>query len=100
MSDSALGASDIFYFNSNIGDFGNQNYVMDFQQDMDLIDLVAAEGLSLSDLTITTVDSTQILGGTDTQIYVTGDAANVVTLVGFDNTVTPLTQDDFVNLMA
>jgi hypothetical protein len=63
---------------------------MDFHQGEDIVDLTAAEGLSLRDLTITT-------GVADTTVYLTADPNDVVTLVGFTGT---LTQDDFVDLMA
>jgi hypothetical protein len=87
MSGSAVGGNEIFVFADS---FGAQNYVGDFRQGEDLIDITAAEGLSLSDLTITT-------GATDSTVYLTSDPSDVVTLVGFTGT---LTQDDFVNLMA
>jgi len=87
MTGSAVGGNDTFVFNDSVG---NQNYVMDFHQGEDIIDITAAHGLSLSDLTITT-------GAADTTVYLTSDPNDVITLVGFTDT---LTQDDFVNLMA
>ena len=83
LSGSGLGGNDTFIFSGN---FGNQNYVEDFHQGQDLIDITAAHGLNLIDFTITP--------GVDvTVVYLTAD--NVVTLQGFTGT---LTHDDFVGL--
>jgi hypothetical protein len=86
LSGSAVGGNDTFVFNDS---FGNQNYVVDFHQGEDVLNI---DGLSIDDLTITQVMTPF---NSDTLINVTGDTANVVTLVGFTGT---LTQDDFVAL--
>jgi hypothetical protein len=85
ISGSPVRGSDIFVFNGNVGD---QNYVVDFQQDVDHIDI---NGLSIDDLTITTgVDPTFDVEST----FIT-DGTNMVSLVGFTGT---LTQHDLVAL--
>ena len=84
---SSVAGHDTFVFRGN---FGKQNFVMDFHQGEDLIDLNAAHGLDLSALSITE-------SGSDTLVNVTTDPANVITLVGFNGT---LTQSDFVGLSA
>jgi hypothetical protein len=83
----ASGGHDTFVF---AGNFGNQNYVGDFRQGEDVINLTAAHGLGLSNLTI-------VQSGSDTLVNVTTDPSNVITLVGFTGT---LKQGDFIGLSA
>jgi hypothetical protein len=84
LSGSGAGGNDTFVFD---GSFGDENYVWDFHQGEDILDI---NGLSIEDLDINLV-------GSDTRINPTGDADNMVTLVGFTDT---LTAEDFGNYIA